>query len=354
MNISVCIITRNEAAYLDKCLKALIKYPFEIVVTDTGSTDESIDVAGKYTDKIYTYKWNDDFSAARNFCASKASNDMIMMVDTDESARDFDFEKLMDIIAHNSGMVGRVRLNNIYTREGAQCSSYEKISRIYDRRYFHYEGKVHEQIVPFHGEEMFTYEVPVTFTHVGYDGDPEKLRPKAERNIRLLKKELARENDNDKIPYIMYQIGKSYYMLREYDNALDFFEEATGYDLNPKLEYVADLVVSYGYTLINTGQNEKALMFENLYEEFSYSCDFVFLMALIYMNNAAFDAAVGEFMKATRYKECSMEGVNSYLAFYNIGVIYECLGYNKEAIGYYLKCGGYDKAVTRLNILKGQ
>ena len=115
MNISVCIITRNEAAYLDKCLKALINYPFEIVVTDTGSTDESIDVAGKYTDKIYTYKWNDDFSAARNFCASKASNDMIMMVDTDEFARAFDFEKLMDIIEHNSGMVGRVHLNNIYT-----------------------------------------------------------------------------------------------------------------------------------------------------------------------------------------------------------------------------------------------
>ena len=50
MNISVCIITKNEAHYLKTCLEHLSQYPFEIVVVDTGSEDESIDVAKSYTD----------------------------------------------------------------------------------------------------------------------------------------------------------------------------------------------------------------------------------------------------------------------------------------------------------------
>ena len=49
--ISVCIITKNEAESLDKCLKSLSPYPFEIVVVDTGSTDNSKEIAHKYTNK---------------------------------------------------------------------------------------------------------------------------------------------------------------------------------------------------------------------------------------------------------------------------------------------------------------
>ena len=84
MNISVCIITKNERAYLDKCLKCLSEYPFEIIVVDTGSEDDSVEVARKYTERVYEFAWCNDFSAARNFSVSKASNDMIMIVDTDE------------------------------------------------------------------------------------------------------------------------------------------------------------------------------------------------------------------------------------------------------------------------------
>ena len=65
--ISVCIITRDEADMLRKCLKALEKYDVEIVITDTGSKDDSKRVALEYTDKVYDFEWCDDFSAARNY-----------------------------------------------------------------------------------------------------------------------------------------------------------------------------------------------------------------------------------------------------------------------------------------------
>ena len=66
------------------------------------------------------------------------------------------------------------------------------------------------------------------------------------------------------------------------------------------------------------------------------------------MNNAFLDDAILQFEKATTISEHSVEGVNSYLAYYNIGVIYECTGYPKKAIEYYKKCGNYSAAVSGL------
>ncbi len=55
--ISVCIITKNEKTKLEKCLKALSEYPFELIVVDTGSDDGTVDMAKKYTDHVFCYKW---------------------------------------------------------------------------------------------------------------------------------------------------------------------------------------------------------------------------------------------------------------------------------------------------------
>ena len=104
----------------------------------------------------------------------------------------------------------------------------------------------------------------------------------------------------------------------------------------------------YGYALLNCGQAEAALSFEAIYEEFRNSADFLFLMGLIYMNNAIFEEAVSEFLKATKYQSCKTQGVNSYTAYYNVGVIYECLGKRDEAIFYYSKSGDYPPAVARI------
>ena len=62
--VSVCIITKNEEKHIEQCLRNIVKYGMEIVVVDTGSTDNTKQKVGKYTDKIYDFDWIDDFSAA--------------------------------------------------------------------------------------------------------------------------------------------------------------------------------------------------------------------------------------------------------------------------------------------------
>ena len=83
LDISVCIITKNEADKLEKCLLSLKKYNLEIVVVDTGSTDNTPAIIDKYADVSGSYKWCDDFSKARNYSISLAGNDWILVLDSD-------------------------------------------------------------------------------------------------------------------------------------------------------------------------------------------------------------------------------------------------------------------------------
>ena len=66
MNLSICIITKNEEQNIDRCLKALVPYDLETIVVDTGSTDHTKQTAACYTDRLYDFPWCDDFSAAKN------------------------------------------------------------------------------------------------------------------------------------------------------------------------------------------------------------------------------------------------------------------------------------------------
>lgn len=72
-DFSVCIITKNESEKLERCLNSLIPYDCKIIVVDTGSTDDSAEIAKKYTDFVYFFEWINDFAAARNYSLEKAS-----------------------------------------------------------------------------------------------------------------------------------------------------------------------------------------------------------------------------------------------------------------------------------------
>lgn len=388
--LSICIICKNEEMNIGKCLSSYIKTGFELLVVDTGSTDHTKEIALKYTNSFYDFKWCDDFSAAKNFAISKASNDIVMIIDSDEYLDKIDVDGLEQLIKENSNRVGRIQRRNVFRRNGEIKENREWINRIFSKQKFHYEGRIHEQVMPLDGTENYeTYQVPITILHSGYDLPEDERRKKAKRNINLLNLELQqlvlknkdvvsnsseqfelnnslsyvkrlsevlvlddesmrRLQKDDRIPYVLYQLGKGHYMAGNYKNACIYFECGLYFDLNPKLEYVIDMVETYGYALINSGQARQALFMEDIYDEFGETADFKFLMGLIYMNNEMYKEAICEFEKATRMPYGRTVGTNSYLANYNIGVIYECLGEYEKAKEFYKKCGKYESAHKRL------
>lgn len=353
-DISVCIIAKNEEKHIEECCKRLVPYGFEIVLVDTGSTDRTVELAKRYTDRIYHFDWCNDFSAARNYSFRKASYDWILSVDCDEFLEFIDLSSLAAHMKSQPTAVGRILQCNRFTENGQTAYEYARISRFANRRYFHFEGTIHEQLVPIIAPDAafsaakYAYNAPITMLHVGYDGSEEEMREKSNRNIALLERELEAQGAD---PYIYYQLGQSYRKLHDYEKAFYYFDLGLAMDVDPTLDYVQTMVESYGYTLLDLKRNQEALNLLGVYDEFSKRADFVFLMGLIYMNNGLFDESVQEFTKATTIEEFAVDGVNSYKAYYNIGVIYECTGHTKEAKETYRKCSNYEPAVKRLKLL---
>ena len=76
--LSCCFIVKDEEKVLERILKVASEFADEIVVVDTGSDDSTVEIAKKYTDKVFYFPWQDDFSKARNFAFSKASCEYLM------------------------------------------------------------------------------------------------------------------------------------------------------------------------------------------------------------------------------------------------------------------------------------
>lgn len=346
--LSVCIIAKNEEKHIGECLQRLSAYGFELVLTDTGSTDHTVEIARKYTDRIYHFDWCDDFSAAKNFCVQKASHDWILSLDCDEYMEQLDVSALARCMEHYPDHAGRILIRSRFLRGGQISYELTRVSRIADRRNFHFVGAVHEQLERRDDKVKSVYDAPVTILHVGYDETEADMQEKSRRNIVLLQAQLEREGSD---PYLYFQLGQSYRRLGDAEKAFESFDAGLSMEVDPVLDYVKTMVESYGYTLLDLKRNQEALGLTELYDVFSVRADFVFLMGLIYMNNGLFDAAIAEFKKAATMEDFSVDGVNSYMAYYNIGVIYECTGRLEKAREYYKKCGGYAPAEKRLKLL---
>lgn len=343
--ISLCMIVKNEEQGLAQCLNSVKDIVDEIIVVDTGSNDTTKEIALKYTNKVYDFIWDNDFAKARNFSISKANNDWILVVDADEIVTNFNVETILSLINSGDKLVGRIKRINIFEDSTGEKKYIERINRLFNKNHYNYTGTIHEQVTSLNNTSYKTVPIDIDIEHIGYIKEVLNKSNKISRNISMLKQAI---DDNSNDPYLHYQLGKSYYMGKEYTLASESFEEALKYDINFNYEYAEDLVETYGYSLINTNRFIDAIKIEEFYIYYKEYPDFNFLMGLIYMNNGRFNDAVSSFYRCIGNTEGKIEGVNSYLAYYNIGVIFECLGHTEEASKHYNMCGNYKPALSRL------
>ncbi|MDP4176898.1 MAG: glycosyltransferase [Bacillota bacterium] len=348
--LTLCMIVKNEEQNLKNCLSKIAAFVDEIIIVDTGSTDNTKIIASEFTDKIYDFKWCNDFSKARNFSIFKASNNWIVVLDADEFVTDFMRNNVYEFINEpsNNNKVGRIQRINIM-RDFKENKKYiERVNRLFNRDYFHYEGIIHEQLVALNSKTYETDIVDITAQHIGYTNEALNRTNKLIRNINLL---VEAVKENSESPYYYYQLGKSYYMLEKYKTSALYFEKALSLQIDYRLEFVEDLVETYGYSLINSERYEDALILENFIKIYLNFADFHFIMGLIYMNNAKFTEAVKSFLECTKFQYSKVEGITTYSSYYNIGVIYDVLGFREKAIEYYRKCVYYEPAKKRLKSL---
>jgi glycosyltransferase involved in cell wall biosynthesis len=123
------MIVKNEEATLARALESVKDAVDEIVIADTGSTDSTMEIARQFTDKVFNFKWIDDFSAARNFSFSKATQDYILWMDADDVFLEEDLQKLKELkktldpttdvvmFKYNTGFDAQGRVTFSYYRE---------------------------------------------------------------------------------------------------------------------------------------------------------------------------------------------------------------------------------------------
>lgn len=351
--ISICIIAKNEEKHMEQFLSSIKEHfkecNYEIVLVDTGSTDRTVEIAKKYTDKVFHFAWIQDFSAARNFSLSCASHDWILVLDCDEyilEVNPLGFEAMISQYPHAVGMLSR---RNHYELNGTDSIYTDDVERFFNRKFFHYESIIHEQVKALDGSAFERVALPLVVDHCGYNGTLEDLQKKAERNNELLLKMLE-ENPDD--PYLYFQIGQSYNMLHDDEKACYYYGKGLEYDVDPKAEYVQMMVIGYGYALLHLERYDEALLFQNIYDEFATTADFVCLMGLIYLRKGFIVQAMSEFLKATTFETARTEGANSYIPTFNMGCINEVIGDIDSAVALYKKCGDFKPALERLKELK--
>lgn len=355
--ISICIIMKNEEKHIGNCLSALIRHGFgpngtngEIVLVDTGSTDNSLAIAGKYLPEIHHFDWIQDFSAAKNYSVSLAKHDWIITIDADEYMQSYDADAIQDYIQRGRKKVGRLESVVPVIEDGIESRQIFRVERMFHKNEYHYIHPIHEQLVPFQAGSAPIYEnVAISILHHGYDGSMEILQKKSKRNNDILFEQLKK---NPEDPYLYFQIAQSYMLIRDQESAYEWYSKGLAFDINPKEEFAQLMVIGYGECMLSTGREKEALSLLSVYDDFSFTPEFVFLAGQIYLNNDMFLQAYGEFLKCLSMKPNRTEGVTSFFAYHNIGVINEILGNKEMAMEFYKKAGDYPRSVNRLKELQ--
>lgn len=149
ITISLCMIVKNEADVLRRCLVSIADLMDEIIIVDTGSTDRTKEIASEFTDRIYDYVWQDDFAAARNFAFSKASMEYIYSADADEVVDYFNHKRFAGLKQALLPEIEIVQMHYVTPPAFNTTANYRKEYRpkLYKRlRQFVWEDAVHETV----------------------------------------------------------------------------------------------------------------------------------------------------------------------------------------------------------------
>ena len=224
MKISACYIVKNEAEDLRKSLESVRFAADEIIVVDTGSVDNTIEVAKAYGAKIYFYKWNENFADARNYAIEQATGSWIIFLDADEAflrpeeVRPTLNEYLKKFPDSYAITVIRYDVDPEYPGKsmgrGINLRIFRNLSEL------RYVGRIHECLS--RGDASALELVPtderLAISHTGYAVSRQKN--KAMRNLKLLKRDVE-AGGGVANPFQYGYLSDAYYAIGEYAKSLE-------------------------------------------------------------------------------------------------------------------------------------
>ena len=253
------MIVKNEEELLDRCLSSIKEAVDEIIIVDTGSTDNTWEIALQYTDKVYNFEWVDDFSAARNFAYSKAEMDYQMWLDADDVFPKRQLKKLLQLKSIITPEIDIVTMkylthfddqnNPVFTSTRERLTKREKGYKWID--------PVHE-CIPLIGN-VFHSDIEIEHRK------PKKDLCHSDRNLKIYEK-----YESDKKPFTPRQL---YYYARELKDHSQWEKSASYFEkfLNTKQGWFEDNIAAcFNLSICYNRMNEQEKILPILFKSFMY------------------------------------------------------------------------------------
>lgn len=328
VTLSLCMIVKNEQDVIGRLLSSVKDLFDEIIVVDTGSTDNTKQIISNYNAKIYNFKWCNDFAKARNYAFSLATSEFIMWLDADDIIIETEFNKLKQLKAELNNTIDVVMLKYSIGSTNNQLKYYrERILR--KNMGFIWQDAVHECIAP-RGNIVYK-DIFITHAKVKA-GDPK-------RNLKIYNRLIRNK--------VKLSSRQMFYYARElmYNNYLNkaiiwfkrFLKTTNGFKEN----YIeACLNLSHCYLLLN--ETEKAK--QTLFNSFNYDlprAEILCELGSIYYCNKQYHNAIYYYLLATASNKNEASGgfVNpdcyDFLPYLNISFCYYYLNDMPHANNYF-------------------
>ncbi len=260
VKISACVITKNEADTIARCLQSVKGAANELIVVDTGSSDDTVNIARQMGAKVFYFQWNNDFAAARNYALRQAKGDWIIFLDADEYIREDKVQNVRPVIeeAHANGKIESVvcLMENTEGYNGALRGSNPTLRIFRNSRLIRYEGRIHETISK-NGQSVSAAKDEnqlIVVRHTGYTR--ESISEKLLRNTKMLEEELNRGVIRD-LTY--HYLSYGYWKFGQYEKAIQFAHQALDHVVtgNNVLAYKPYLVLMD--SMLKLGYSEEAI-----------------------------------------------------------------------------------------------
>jgi glycosyltransferase involved in cell wall biosynthesis len=324
------VIARNESAHIQRLLESVRPFVDDMLVLDTGSSDNTASLAAACGARVAQLSWPDDFSVARNAALALAAADWHVVLDADEWL--IEGGDVLGALRHTPpDFVGTLALEDRFDDGVAHA----RLSRVLPGS-VRYAGRIHEQPV---------HSLPVRplALHVGHDGYlGQRLKDKQGRNRRLLQ---AAIQDHPQDAYLWYQLGKDAFVYEDFASAEEAFATCASC-LSGDPAWWPDLVARRLFALKRLGRHAAGVVFaESQLGLCAHSPDMFFALGDLLLDWAAEEPAQAELllpMIEDAWRRCleigerpdlpgAVAGRGSHLAAHNLALVLEGTGRADEA-----------------------
>jgi glycosyltransferase involved in cell wall biosynthesis len=343
-SLSLCMIVKNESKVLERCLKSVTGHVDEIIIADTGSTDNTKEIANRFNVKLYDYKWTNNFSAARNFVAKKASGDWILVLDADEYVSEENLKEAKNELLETKHSVLAVNILNFTGEFGGGTAQHRHVRLYRNNGEIEFHRAIHEQLRNKNASKLSVGLSPLVLYHTGYLNKTVKEKQKSNRNKQLLNIELKKNKAFD-----YFNLGNELKIERKTEEALNAYIKAYKLKEDHTLDWLPFCLCNMTECLIELKRYDNALsVIRDAILIYEKTADFHYLKGQIYLFQGRNEDAKKVFESIVDNSDLFTAQVKSldYRSYYpnlRLGYILAHEDNSKEAIKYYTNAINYNK-----------